>query len=377
MTPAEASQLLQRARHALRSGAREKGEAVATSPVSRYLDAQRAQAEQRLLRRWPQPVIDVQSLSAPGAWWAGELLGVPLLLTRDADGRARAFVNVCRHRGARVVTPGCGADRQRFSCPYHAWTYGADGALTGLPAPDGFEGLARATLGLQPLALAEAAGLIWVVADAAAAATDVRASLQPFATELSGLGFDTHAGYAPRTRDLACDWKLIVEGSSEAYHFKIAHRDSIAPMFAENLQLVDDAGPHRRMTLVKESLRTAPEDAALREHANLLYHFFPGTLILVQPDHAQVTRLEPLGPGRTRIHDLALVPQAPHTESAQRHWDRNVAIYRRALDEDYAQMESVQAGLASGANRVLHFGRHEFALARFNARLDAELAVPA
>lgn len=215
-----------------------------------------------------------------------------------------------------------------------------------------------------------------MIPDAAHADDDVSVRLGAFADELEGFGFADHVGYAPRRRDVGCNWKLMVEGSSEAYHFKVAHRDSIAPLFADNVQIVDESGLHRRMFLVKEALRSAPEaaDVQPRDAGNLLYYVFPSTMILVQPDHAQVTRIEPTAVDATRIVDFALLPQAPDSERARTHWERNVQLYREALDEDYAQMASMQSGLACGANASLRFGRYEFALARFNEQLDAELA---
>ena len=57
-----------------------------------------------------------------------------MLVTRDTDGKLRAFINVCRHRGA-VLTEGCGT-RSAIQCHYHAWTYGLDGALRAAPRAD-------------------------------------------------------------------------------------------------------------------------------------------------------------------------------------------------------------------------------------------------
>lgn len=376
MNPETSAKLLARATAVLASGRAEMEAEEHRSPVERYLDHGRFELERQLMRRHPQPVVAAAEVSAPGSWWSGDVLGSPLLLTRDARGVLHAFLNVCRHRGARVVEPGSGCGRERFSCPYHAWTYGPDGSLLGLPKREGFPDVEPLEAGLRRLAAVERAGVVWVIPDAREVHRDAAQMLGPFVQELSDFGFDRHVPYAPRRVELRCNWKLMVEGSSEAYHFKIAHRDTIAPMFADNAQVVDEAGPHRRMFILRESLRTrAPETAfAPREYGNLLYYFFPGTMLLVQPDHAQLTRIEPLAPDRTLLHEVALIPEPISSEKARAHWDRNVALYRAALAEDYAQMEAIQAGLASGANAALTFGRFESALARFNRQLDAELA---
>lgn len=372
-----AAQLIARARAVLASGQPEMAASASSAAVARYLDPARLQREQVLLRRHPHAVVAASVLRERGSWWSGDLLGQPLLLTRDTSGQLRAFLNVCRHRGARVVAPGEGCGRERFACPYHAWTYASDGRLAHLPREEGFPDLDRADSGLRALAVGEAMSMVWVIPDPACAAQDLRAALGPFVAEIEGLGVADHVAYAPRALELRCDWKLVVEGSSEAYHFKVAHRDTIAPMFADNAQIVDEAGLHRRMFIVKEALREHAGEvsgAQLRTLGNLLYYFFPCTMLLVQPDHVQLTRIEPTALGRTRVSDTTLIPSAPDSDKARTHWDRNVALYRATLAEDYAQMESIHAGLASGANRELRFARYEFALARFNAQLDAELA---
>lgn len=377
MNSATTAALLARARAVLASGQPEMGEAMVTSPVTRYLDDARLQRERALMRRHPQAVVAADVLRKAGSWWSGDVLGAPLLLTRDGGGTLHAFLNVCRHRGARVIAAGQGCGRERFACPYHAWTYSADGRLRAVPRPEGFPNLDLDASGLRRLALTERAGLVWVVPDPARADVDVSAMLGAFATELEGFGLALHVEYAKRSLELRCDWKLIVEGSSEAYHFKIAHRDTIAPQFADNLQIVDEDGLHRRMFIVKEALREqpAPAQPEPRMVGNILYYLFPSTMILVQPDHAQVTRIEPTSLGRTQVHDIALIPLLPQTERARAHWERNVQIYRDTLAEDYAQMESIHAGLESGANAQLRFGRYESALARFHAQLDAQLAM--
>lgn len=371
-----AADLIARARAVLASGRAEMGECEARSPIWRYLDETRYARELALMRRHPQAVAPASALAHRGSWWSGDVLGVPLLITRDGGGTLHAFINVCRHRGARVVAAGEGCGRERFSCPYHAWTYGADGALVGVPRREAFPELRSEAAGLRRVAVSQRAGIVWTVPDPGCAGDDINARLGPFVDELDAMGFGNHVAYAPRHLDVRSNWKLVVEGASEAYHVKIAHRDTIAPMFADNVQIVDEDGLNRRVFFVKENLRTRADtgEVSPRDVGNLLYYFFPSTVVLVQPDHAQVTRLEPLAVNATRIVDFALIPEAPSTERARTHWDRNVKLYRDTFTEDYAQFEAIQAGLVTGANDTLRFGRFEFALARFHEQLDAELA---
>ncbi len=362
--------LHERAQAVFRNARPEMADTTFVSPVARYLEPGRLADERTLFRRFPQVLCPAADLP-PDGWFARDVGGVPVLATRSAQGGIRAFLNVCRHRGAKLVADGAGSGRRAFACPYHAWTYGPDGTLRGVPQAWGFPGLDKAGYGLRPLAVAERAGLIWVATAPDAAALD----LGPLADELDALGFGTHVPFMPRSFELAANWKLMMDASFEGYHFKVAHRDTIAAMFADNVQLIDEHGLNRRLYLVRSTLtaETPAADFSFREHGNAIYHFFPATILLVQRDHAQLTFLEPLAPDRTRVFDVALIPAPPAGDKALGHWQRNVELYRRTLAEDYALMESMQCTMTSGANEALTFGAFEFAAARFHTQLESEM----
>ena len=84
-----------------------------------------------LFRQTPLLMGFASEWAEPGAYRTEDFAGVPVLVVRGSDGRLRAFLNVCRHRGAKVAD-GCGTARL-FSCPYHAWTYELSGNIRGIP----------------------------------------------------------------------------------------------------------------------------------------------------------------------------------------------------------------------------------------------------
>jgi hypothetical protein len=106
----------------------------------------------------------------------------------------------------------------------------------------------------------------------------------------------------------------------------------------------------------------------------VLFHIFPNTLVLVQPDHAAVFHAFPDGPTRVRFTSYTAVPEPPTTDRARAHWDANNAILYTATDEDFALGESIQRGLASGANDDVLFGAFEHALAHFHDEIAQRLA---
>ena len=372
-----AGELHHRATLAMQTGLADadgQGEQV---PVSQYTSDEQTAQELRLLRQFPQPVAGSSSIPSPGAWLSLTQFGIPLLLVRQTDGAIHAFINVCRHRGARVVPEGSGTEARAFTCPYHAWTYQPDGCLRGVPDSFGFPCLKKEDSGLKRLTAVERGGVIWVVLDPASPISDIDAHLGPLMENLESLdGLHSPVSYAQRSYDVNANWKLLIDGIFEAYHFKVAHRQTIAHMFMNNLQLVDDFDLNRRLYLIKSRFpKEQPEanDFDPRKYGNLTYYFFPNTIVLVQPDHGQLSYVEPLSASRTRVHELTLIPTEPTTEKAAAYWNANVDLYRRTLAEDYALAESIQAGLASGANEHLSFGTFAYSAPRFHAQLRQQL----
>jgi phenylpropionate dioxygenase-like ring-hydroxylating dioxygenase large terminal subunit len=266
----------------------------------------------------------------------------------------------------------------RFSCPYHGWTYAADGRLVGLPHRHGFPGVDADSHALRPVAVAEHAGLVWVGGGDGSVPMDVGTWLSELGEILEGENVPSHHVYDVRRQERPLDWKLCIDIFLETYHLRTTHERTIFPMFFDNVGLVDRVGPHLRNVFPKRSIAglrgTDPAGWRIRDHANVLLHIFPNTLVLLEPDHIAVLHVYPLGPGRSRIDSYTLVPEAPVTDKARAYWDANDAILYGATDEDFERGESIQAGFASRANEVLTFGRFEHALAHFHAGVDAALA---
>ena len=103
-----------------------------------------------------------ESIHEPGDFFIAEPAGENLIVTRDTDGGVRAFFNVCRHRGTRLCKAASGHFQGSIQCPYHAWTYGLDGALKVARNMADVPGFDRAEYPLKRAAVALWEGFIFV-----------------------------------------------------------------------------------------------------------------------------------------------------------------------------------------------------------------------
>jgi choline monooxygenase len=188
-----------------------------TYPWAWYTDADVLRLEQeRIFRSSWHYVCHVGRLPEPGSYFASTSGGVPVVAVRDREGELRAFLNVCRHRGAEVAT-GEGR-RDSLQCPYHAWTYGLDGGLRAAPRADREPGFDASGLSLVPLLVATWGPFLFVNGDPAA---------PPLADLLGGLTLnldpDTLVFRERVEYALAANWKIAVENYLECYHCPVAH----------------------------------------------------------------------------------------------------------------------------------------------------------
>ena len=361
-----------------------------TVDVARYVDPDRFERErERLFRRGLVLVAHAGALAEPGDFLTREVAGVPVLLARD-DAGVRAFVNVCRHRGAIVELREQGSCK-RFVCPYHAWTYDCSGALVHVRHREGFPSLGAEAPGLVALPCIERAGFVWVAADPAAT-IDVDAELPPaLIDELRGLEAEDLESFACETRVYAANWKLIADGGLESYHFKVAHRRTIAKYFLDTVSCFEFIGPHTRSVLPRADLAQLGADLAqlgadlaqlgalpperweLRARANVLYSVFPSASLLVQSDHVVMILTTPLAVDRTRIELHTLAPKGARGGARESYWRANHEVTTAALAEDFELAEQIQRGIASGANAVFRLGRFESAIATLHEHIDARL----
>jgi phenylpropionate dioxygenase-like ring-hydroxylating dioxygenase large terminal subunit len=353
---------------------------VYRNPVADYTCVKQAAREREdFFRRGPVMIGLSGLLPNPGDYIALDETGVPVLLVRQKDKSLAAFLNVCRHRGSQVAS-GCGGGALSFSCPYHGWTYGLDGALVARPDERSFTAVERASHGLRPLPVVERDGLIWLAATPEAR-FDVDALLGGLAGEIAGYGLDRYHHYETRVLRRRLNWKLAVDTFLEGYHIGVLHRETIAPILHSNTLSFDAFGRNLRMILPRHSiagLRQTPKDKwDLMVYTAIIYVLFHNTVFIMQGDHAETWHIFPAGDSvdESVMRVSLYTPERATTDSARRHWDRNFDLLMATVEkEDFPLTETIQRGFYSGAQEAIVFGRNEPGLQHFHKSVRAALA---
>lgn len=349
------------------------------NPVADYVSEDQAALENTHFFRG-QPLVLAASAQLPGpnTFLTHDLLNQPILLTRDGDGKVRAFLNVCRHRGARVAE-GCGEVR-RFICPYHAWSYGLDGALRARPEEAAFEGLDRATHGLTELPSAERYGLIFVQ-PTPGPEIDIDTLLSGLAPEIEGYALEKYTHFKTYDTEWKLNWKLGIDTFLESYHFGVLHNQTIFPILHSNVGAFDAFGKNLRLLFARRSiakLREQPEEEwDLPRHLAGVYILFPNTVLVRQGEHVELWSAFPRGVDGVQFRVTLLIPEAAETDEAKAHWDKNLALLLQTVEaEDFPVGEGIQQSFRSGAQSAIVFGRNEPALHHFHSTIRSALDMP-
>ena len=204
----------------------------------------------------------VEQLPRSGSYFTKELAvaNTSVVVVRDQDGDVRAFHNICRHRGNKLVWTDfpqqetSGTARQ-FTCKYHGWRYGLDGACTFVQQEGEFFDLDKADFGLVPVHCDVWAGFIFVNLDRDRACGSLREFLGPMVGALEDYPFDRMTERHVLRSEAPTNWKILLDALQEQYHAPIVHGnarsdDFDAPMMVTGFEAphyqID--GPHRMTT---------------------------------------------------------------------------------------------------------------------------------
>lgn len=223
-------------------------------PVENYADEDLFKAEvETLFKRIPLPLALSCELPEKNSYKAIEVVGVPVVITRDAKGEVHAMLNVCRHRGALICASGTGTSRA-LTCPYHAWAYGMDGNLRGVSGESTFGTFDKSERNLIQLPVVESAGIIFVCLTPGVE-IDIDSWLGDFKPILEALKLDDLYLFSSRMMP-GPNWKVVIEGYLESYHFASLHPNTVFMTNLSNTAVFDGFGPHERVAFALRNLET-------------------------------------------------------------------------------------------------------------------------
>ena len=359
-----------------RAGTVDQAPDVFRVPASNYFDPERWQLEMdRIFKRMPLVLGFSAELRESGSYFAQEVAGVPVLLTRAVDGVMRAFVNMCSHRGSIVVPDGVGKAR-RFVCPYHAWAYDQKGDLVGILDREEFGDVDTSCLGLTPLPVAERAGLIFVVLTPGES-LDIDTFMCGYDELLGHLGLDA-CHVVGRQSVEGPNWKIAYDGYLDFYHLPILHRNSFGADFS-NKAMYDAWGPHQRVSAPRPglvALESKPEDEwPVAAMIPGVWTIFPHVSIADFDAGGKLYMVSQLFPGKTADESVTVQTFLSVREPDEEHRARIDQTMKFLLgvvrDEDYYTGLRIQRAAKTGVKKEFLFGRNEGGGQRFHQWVDS------
>ncbi|MCB2073687.1 MAG: aromatic ring-hydroxylating dioxygenase subunit alpha [Novosphingobium sp.] len=352
-------------------------DAMRIDPATYFDEANFERERIRLFRETPLLVCLSPDLPEPGSFRIFDDSGVPIVVSRGSDGQVRAFLNVCRHRGGRVVSEESGRAR-RFTCRYHGWTYDTSGSVVGVPSEQFFCGRIDTERQLVECPAEERHGMVFVQASPGGT-MDLDAHLGDFGAELERLDFAGSEPFMEQKFQSTSNWKFAMDTYLESYHLPTLHRDTFAHVFESNLFLLDMFGPHYRFTFPHKGLEKwigRPEEEWPIDAMPITYFLFPNTIIAVGSVSANGSsftthRLFPTSVGEmyanVRMYGLNGIQSPEHRAEMASNFEK---IKGAAADEDYAVTgESWGALSALPEDARFLLGRHEIGVQNFHRNI--------
>jgi phenylpropionate dioxygenase-like ring-hydroxylating dioxygenase large terminal subunit len=362
------------------AGTVEQAPEILSVPVEKYFDPDRFELErEKIFKRLPLMLALSSAIAEPGSYKAMEAAGVPVLLTRRADGELGAFVNMCSHRGAVIVPEGNGQAR-RFVCPYHAWTYDQQGALVGVLSKQDFGDFDHSCHGLTPLPVLERSGLVWVTLTPGST-LEIETFLCGYDKLLAHFGFESWKLMSRRTVE-GPNWKIAYDGYLDLYHLPILHKDTFGPNMPNQAHYYA-WGPHQRVSSphpmlagLKDSDEAGWPDALLM---NGVWTVFPHVSIASFDAAGRGVLISQLFPGRevgSSFTVQSYVMETDPGEDAHAEVEKQVDWLEYVVrEEDYATGLRQQNALKTRAKSHVMFGRNEAGGQAFHGWLDRLLTL--
>jgi phenylpropionate dioxygenase-like ring-hydroxylating dioxygenase large terminal subunit len=344
-----------------------------------YYDPEFFEAEKKaFLRAAPQIVCHESEIREPGEWRTLDYLGESVIVIRGDDGKLRAFSNVCRHRGSRVVdgTAGCA---KVLTCPYHAWSYGRDGRLVGVPHRSEYPGLRTEELGLTELPLEIWRGFLFATLEPGS--PSVAEMMAPYEHEVEPYRFEelrVLGRVTVRLRQL--NWKTLCDNYSDHLHIPVGH-PGLTRLFGKSYRIEAQAHVDKMEGDLVDKISLNPSERAYQKwlpevdflpetHQRkwLYYKLFPNIAFDIYPDQVDFMQFIPLSSTTTLLREISYaLPDKRREMKAVRYL--NWRINRRVNAEDTQLVTRVQLGMQSPTYKAGPLGTSEVCLRSFAKKL--------
>jgi choline monooxygenase len=338
---------------------------ASTLPARWYIEPEFLQAEKEKVfwQTW-QPVGRSDMVTRPGDYFACEVAGEPIVITRGSDQVLRAFSNVCRHRAGTVAT-GKG-NRKSLQCRYHGWTYSLDGRLLAQPEFEGVNDWNKNEICLPSIKVDSWGPFVFVNLDPdSPTLLDV---LGDIPKEVAQKGFDLGAMRSVERRDyiIDCNWKVYVDNYLEGYHVPIAHPGLFRELDYEQYR-VDTfryySSQYAPIRPAKDGELQGRDRRYVRSEAEaeaLYYWIFPNFMLNIYPDNMSSNIILPLGHDKT-LTIFEWFFNEPGTGEGWESVQQTIAFSDEIQQEDIEICETVQKGLHSRS-----YDRGRFSVKREN-----------
>ncbi len=341
--------------------------------------------ERVILPSW-QFVCHISQVKNAGDFVTLDLKKDSILVMRGKDETLRAFMNVCRHRAAKLLT-GSGNCRARITCPYHGWSYDLSGELKGLPAERTFPGVEKDQLGLKEIELEILAGMVF--ARVVPGGPTLRESFGEMADVIAEYKLEEMVpGGEPWIESWDCNWKIAVDNNLENYHITVGH-PGLNRMFDSDLTgilnehgiaysksvLKDIPSPNRAERMYQHLAKGAFR--RLSDEARKTWTFFslaPNIGLDIYPDSFDIFQILPQS-GTTCLmrYPIYVRPDTNREERAMQYL--NARINRQVSLEDRELCERVQVGMGSHGYEPGPLSNYEHAVLDFHNRIRAACPV--
>jgi nitrite reductase/ring-hydroxylating ferredoxin subunit len=330
--------------------------------IGRFTDPVRFEKEkQEFFLKRPQLIAYTADLPDPGDFYATQIAEKPILIVRNKDGKAQAFLNACRHRGVKLAG-GCG-NGKGFTCPYHGWTYSNDGELISVPSRSAFDADQLAGRNLIELPTVERHGFI-LVHPQPGGHLDFDEFFGPMKDHLSGYHFENLRLVREYRAPARINWKHAVDGGVEGYHVPYLHPNTVGPMTLQQFLHIDFGLHHCLVSVGPDiaKLRDMPEEE-WPEYCNFSISnaIFPNTVIGAGELMAFFQRSEPTNKPGECDYIFRLYGWDRNASDEIKARDAAVAdmLVTVALEEDMKIQSMSQVMMEAGAVPSIILGRRE------------------